>query len=928
MCRHRRHARSQNSRSRGVMRSLVSTAVFLASTGAVAVGGLSVGAVASAEVRQPAGGFTAAMAAAAGRYTGQTVTIPPAAPADTFVVNTTSDLPDASKGDGICSTSGGNCSLRAALAEANRRANHAAVHFQIPGTGVHTINVGTQLPKLTNPAGVSINGTTQAGFAPNSDPLVSNARMAIEIVGAGWKSFPGLVFTNAGSRISAFNEVRGLSIYKFLRPIWMLGGSHDNLVVGNFVCTNAAGTAKSKYQIPGNSGVHIQQGAHDIVVGTAAPADRNVLSGCPHHGVATYNYPTRRVTIQNNIVGLNPAGTARLPNQSHGVDINTFTTDTITGGYNPGEGNLVSGNNQAGIEISHGTGTLRNDAVGNRIGTDPSGNAAPYALRNTEFNVRLEGAPKCGSPCRDAGDSLVANNVIVGGGLGGVHVDKGRHDDVIRDNRIGVTLNGTPGGNNNYGVRIENYTLNTKLGPNNEIAFNDNGVQLQSVGSQPYSSVSLPTNFNTITQNSIHDNAGRGIDLAPLNANNTATNADPNTNEGILAPKLTATSVSVTASTCANCTVELFRADTTSTSTRGEGRTYLGSATADAAGTATFTIALPAGTVVTGTTTNPDGSTSEFSKNVEIPTASSENNSPTADFTFDCSAGLTCTFDGSGSSDPDQGDGISSYEWTFGDGGIATGATPKHTYAAAGTYQVTLVVKDTNNAASAPTTKSVSATDSTAGPLADDSFTRVVTDGFGTAPVGGSWLIKGLASRFAVNGIAGTITLPASTSTSNGAYLSDVSTTDADVTGTVSTDQAPVKFGQTFSLVGRQVSNNNEYRVRLHFSGDKSVSLAITKLEGSGTELVIVNDVDTGLTWTANAPYTVRAQVVGTNPTVIRGKAWLTGTPEPEDWLVDTSDTSSALQAAGTVGVRAFLGQAATVATTFSVDDFKAERTG
>ena len=47
-------------------------------------------------------------------------------------------------------------------------------------------------------------------------------------------------------------------------------------------------------------------------------------------------------------------------------------------------------------------------------------------------------------------------------------------------------------------------------------------------------------------------------------------------------------------------------------------------------------------------------------------------------------------FDGTGSSDPDGG--ALTYAWDFGDGVSGTGATPNHTYQAAGTYTVTLRV--------------------------------------------------------------------------------------------------------------------------------------------------------------------------------------------------------------------------------------------
>lgn len=62
---------------------------------------------------------------------------------------------------------------------------------------------------------------------------------------------------------------------------------------------------------------------------------------------------------------------------------------------------------------------------------------------------------------------------------------------------------------------------------------------------------------------------------------------------------------------------------------------------------------------------------------------------PTADF-------LTVAFDGSGSTDADGT--ITGYAWDFGDGVQASGAQQSHTYAAAGTYPVTLTVTDDRGA--------------------------------------------------------------------------------------------------------------------------------------------------------------------------------------------------------------------------------------
>ena len=72
------------------------------------------------------------------------------------------------------------------------------------------------------------------------------------------------------------------------------------------------------------------------------------------------------------------------------------------------------------------------------------------------------------------------------------------------------------------------------------------------------------------------------------------------------------------------------------------------------------------------------------------PFSGPSNAAPTAGFSFSCS-GLTCSFDGSGSW---ASDGIVGYRWNFGDGTSASGMTASHSYAAKGSYRVTLTVTD------------------------------------------------------------------------------------------------------------------------------------------------------------------------------------------------------------------------------------------
>ena len=76
------------------------------------------------------------------------------------------------------------------------------------------------------------------------------------------------------------------------------------------------------------------------------------------------------------------------------------------------------------------------------------------------------------------------------------------------------------------------------------------------------------------------------------------------------------------------------------------------------------------------------------------------NQEPSAAFTGSCTD-LACSFDASTSSD---GDGsIGSYTWDFGDGGTGNGSQVTHTFAASGSYPVTLTVTDNAGASSSVT---------------------------------------------------------------------------------------------------------------------------------------------------------------------------------------------------------------------------------
>jgi len=111
-------------------------------------------------------------------------------PGTTFTVNSTGDSPDTDPGDGLCQTASvySECSLRAAIQQVNARVHPDkepdTIAFSIPGAGLHTIRPHSPLPALLGQ--VTIDGYTQPGSAPDSDPLdyANDAILQIELDGS------------------------------------------------------------------------------------------------------------------------------------------------------------------------------------------------------------------------------------------------------------------------------------------------------------------------------------------------------------------------------------------------------------------------------------------------------------------------------------------------------------------------------------------------------------------------------------------------------------------------------------------------------------------------------------------------------------------------------------------------------------------------
>ena len=145
---------------------------------------------------------------------------------------------------------------------------------------------------------------------------------------------------------------------------------------------------------------------------------------------------------------------------------------------------------------------------------------------------------------------------------------------------------------------------------------------------------------------------------------------------------------------------------------------------------------------------------------------------------------------------------------------------------------------------------------------------------------------------------------------------------NVDLTADVALDTASNGGGAYVSLIGRRVSNNNDYRLKLRYVPGGSVVAYLTRTVG-GTETVLATTTVSGLTVGAGQSLTARFTVSGTTNTTLRAKVWRQGTPEPQNWLMTTSEsTPAALQGHGGVGILLYVsGSWAGAAPAITVDN-------
>lgn len=279
----------------------------------------------------------------------------------------------------------------------------------ISGNGNQGISVGYwSASTFPIPSTVIIEGNKIGTDASGSAPL-GNGGMGIK-VGGGDNS---QILNNTISD----NGAQGIAVASFgFLPVSGL------MILDNMIGTNTSGTAALGAQAVGVWLFEMTSGTQLI---------NNVISGNTIAGV-DIGHNTADNVLQNNLIGLDASGSIAIPNQ-RGISLSgSLSSNNLIGGSGAGQGNVISGNTNEGIQIFDSPGVLIH---GNFIGTDATGN---IAVPNRD-GIRLGTA----SGVVVGGSGFGEGNLISGNTDTGIFMLNGTSNNQVLGNTLGLNITGT-----------------------------------------------------------------------------------------------------------------------------------------------------------------------------------------------------------------------------------------------------------------------------------------------------------------------------------------------------------------------------------------------------------------------------------------------------------------------------------------------------
>jgi CSLREA domain-containing protein len=320
----------------------------------------------------------------------------PAAGPLTLVVNTLADVADTNIGDGICDsdlgTAGDQCTLRAAIQEANAAFSDDIINFSLPPGSI--ISLDSALPDIADNLSINGPGLNTLTVKRSSAAGTPAFRLFAFTGGAMKASISGITMTGGLAKIG--DDGGALFVQNFatvkLSNVNITGnatvdgtGFHAGFgagianrgnidLINSTVSNNATGKGSSGGAQNGGDGGGIyntSQGVINIINSTiSGNATGNGAGGHDGHGAGIYN--TNRVTLINVTISGNTTGTGTsigISGQGGAIFSNSGLVKMI---------NCTITNNRAaingGVTISGSPAGLANTIIANnRAGNSPEG---------------------------------------------------------------------------------------------------------------------------------------------------------------------------------------------------------------------------------------------------------------------------------------------------------------------------------------------------------------------------------------------------------------------------------------------------------------------------------------------------------------------------------------------------------------------------
>jgi hypothetical protein len=336
-----------------------------------------------------------------------TLALPASALAEDFVIDSTGDQADAELEMNGCQTSGGKCTLRAAIEESNSSVGFAdeitfdATVFQ--GQNADTISPGGPLPEIID--GVTIDGesagpcTTAAGV---EGPCVGIDGVGLEVE-ADSVAIEGLSLTNAIAGIRVFGGSAGFAALDNWVGIKLNGSAGVNST-GVSVNSNGLVSGAEEALIAANqiqAGNELGSGFGIVQRGFGATIASNQIFAALA-GITTTGSGSQGNLIEGNLIEASEIAGIQVENDDNELFGNEITesgaagvlikedfleppTGNVIGGNAPGDENVISGTRDDAIAIAGAEATVnevaRNRGSGNGglfidLGADGEGNPA------------------------------------------------------------------------------------------------------------------------------------------------------------------------------------------------------------------------------------------------------------------------------------------------------------------------------------------------------------------------------------------------------------------------------------------------------------------------------------------------------------------------------------------------------------------------